>query len=215
MNINYKNYSILQEQLTECITKSNLPQIQKEIDEMVLYCDLLLTGTEVCFRQNVKYSLEEWVLKSVDSLKDFVNTEKEHLINSVRFDLNQITSLLKDVLPQFSLYKISKILDGLHIEMKDLFISNMDKTSNELIEKYTTNYNEQLTFNFDNSSFNYITSTTPANMVSFYNSKMDVLASISNDGIFTFKADANDQNTKDFVKCLETLGIKIKGISLK
>ena len=92
---------------------------------------------------------------------------------------------------------------------KNVFEETRAMQPNELIEKYI-NTSKQFTF----TCSNYLASATPVNTVSFYNSKMDVLASISNDGIFTFKTDVNDQNTKDFLKCVETLGIKITGIEI-
>lgn len=209
MTINYKNYSILQEKLAECITEKKLSQIKTQVDNIIWYCDLLRTNREVYFRQNIDFLVKEYLFDSVESFKNVINTEKEHIITSVKFDLNPVSDLLNGKLPQFNIIKIFEILYDLHAEITNLFISNIDKIANELIEKYI-NANKQFTF----TCSNYLASATPANMVTFYNSKNDVLASISNDGVFTFKADSNDQNTKDFLKCVETLGIKITGIEI-
>lgn len=138
MNINYENYSTLKDQLAEYITKKNLPQIQKQVDNIIQSCDSLRINREVYFRQSIDFLVKEYLFDSVECFKNVINTEKEHIITSVKFDLNPISDLLNDKLPQFSIYKINKILDGLYTEMTDLFISNIHKISNELINKYTT-----------------------------------------------------------------------------
>lgn len=201
MTIDYKKYLMLQEQLTECITEKNLPQIQKQVDKIVSSFDNILSNLQ----KHIKISFETYskeYLFEPSTFEQFILKEKEDIINTLKFDLNPILSLLEDKIPQLNIYKINKTLDGLYIEMTDLFIKNMNKIATELIEKHTAN-----------SVFNIKSNTAP-NIVSFYNSKNDVLASISNDGIFTFKADVNDQNTKDFLKCIETLGVKITGMQL-
>ncbi len=138
MNINYKNYSTLKDQLAEYITKKNLPQIQKQVDNIIQSCDSLRINREVYFRQNIDFIVKEYLFDSVESFKKVINTEKEHIIPSVKFDLNPISFLINDTLPQFNVIKIYETLYDLHTEMTDLFIGNIDKISNELIEKYIT-----------------------------------------------------------------------------
>ena len=61
MNINYKNYSTLKDQLDEYITKKNLHQIQKQVDNIIQSCDSLRINREVYFRQNIDFIVKEYL----------------------------------------------------------------------------------------------------------------------------------------------------------
>lgn len=60
---------------------------------------------------------------------------------------------------------------------------------------------------------NELTVTNTPECVVFYNIQNEKLATISKDGIFSFKVEPNDENTKEFLKAAQTLGIEIKQIN--
>lgn len=172
------------DELNNCIPKKQLKLIQDDLNIPL---------------STIKNHIYDF--SHIDDIQHLIDLKKDctdWIINNQEYHLDkQLFSQILSayiVLPQMNIDKIytkwTNLVYILH--------SNLSCKLEQEIQKQLSELNKK---------------SIPNNTVSFFNSKNEKIATISKDGIFSFKMEPNDENTKDFLKTLQTLGIKIKQIN--
>jgi hypothetical protein len=172
------------DELSSCIPKKQLKFIQNDLNITLL---------------NIKsYDYDFSNINNIDILAYEKQECIDWIVGNQNFHLDKemlSQALLAYVtLPQMNIDKIYKkwfnLINAVYCEILDNIQEKAQKRLNELIK---VNSNE---------------------LVTIFNIKNEKLATISRDGIFSFKMEPNDENTRDFLKVLmDQFQIQIKQIN--
>lgn len=171
------------DELNNCIPKKQLKLIQDDLNPTL---------------SNIKN--HHYDFSDIHNVQHLIDLEKDctdWIINNQEYHLDkQLFSQILSMyitLPQMNIDKINMKWTNFVYAL----YSNLSFKLEQAIQKRSDELNKQL---------------NPNNII-FFNNKNEKLATISKDGIFSFKVSSNDENTKEFLKAVQTLGIEIKQIN--
>jgi len=172
------------DELNNCISKKQFKLIQDDLNYT------LSTIKNHNYDFSHIHDIQHLTDLEIDCTVWIVNNQKYHLDKQL---FSQILSTYI-VLPQMNVDKIcekwTSFIYALYSNLSFKLEQATQKRLNELNKSNSTN-----------------------STVTFFNGKQEKMADISNDGIFSFKIESTDENTKEFLRVIQTLGIEIKQIN--
>lgn len=174
------------DELNCCVSKSKLKSVIQSFDNDLWF--IKNDGNTECNFNN--FTIADNLIEQSQKLINALTNNRNYYIDKQLF----LTLLSKNItLPQMN-------IDKIYLKWVNLINAIYD----DVLFKIEQNVQKRL---------NELKATNNPEFVVFFNNRNEKLATISKDGIFSFKVESNDENTKEFLKAAQTLGIEIKQIN--